>query len=145
MEPRFGGARYSAMTAIGCGLDGIGELEKVELPRAEGETDQAYRERLIVKLDWLCGTTKPIEIADIDEFSKYKLWLENQSPVLIGGLRYLVQQVIYENGRFGAWLMPAVPLQLIDHEWRGPMGTETTTPPDDTKPNHVRDAVRANQ
>lgn len=30
-----------------------------------------------------------------------------------------------------------------DREWRGPMGTETTAP-DDTKPNHVRDAVRAN-
>jgi hypothetical protein len=29
------------------------------------------------------------------------------------------------------------------HEWRGPMGTETTAPAD-TKPNHVRDAVRAN-
>jgi hypothetical protein len=32
----------------------------------------------------------------------------------------------------------------LDHEWRGPMGTETTAPADDAKPNHVRDAVRAN-
>lgn len=32
-----------------------------------------------------------------------------------------------------------------NHEWCGPMGTETTAPDDDTnKPNHVRDAVRAN-
>lgn len=35
----------------------------------------------------------------------------------------------------------------MDHEWRGPMGAETTAPPDDTKPreNHVRDAVQANR
>lgn len=31
----------------------------------------------------------------------------------------------------------------MSHEWHGPMGSETTAP-DDTKPNHVRDAVRAN-
>lgn len=37
-------------------------------------------------------------------------------------------------------------LDLWVHEWRGPMGTVTSAPPDDTKPreNHVRDAVRAN-
>lgn len=32
-----------------------------------------------------------------------------------------------------------------EHIWRGPMGSETTAPPDDAKPNHVRDAVRAYQ
>lgn len=46
-------------------------------------------------------------------------------------------------------LIPAVATgEYIDawmsREWRGPMGSETTAPPDDTKPNHVRDAVRAN-
>lgn len=35
-------------------------------------------------------------------------------------------------------------LSLRLWEWRGPMGNETIAP-DDTKPNHVRDAVRANQ
>lgn len=30
-------------------------------------------------------------------------------------------------------------------EWRGPTGTETAAPVDDTKPNHVRDAVDANR
>jgi hypothetical protein len=144
MKLRYGYARYSAMTAIGVTLDGVGELDGVDLPRNGIESDHAYRERLTAKLDWLCGFSKPVEIADMDGFSKYKLWLEKRSPVLIDGLEYLVRQVSYENGRFGAWLMPAVPLQMVDHEWRGPMGTETTAP-DDTKPNHVRDAVRANR
>jgi hypothetical protein len=35
--------------------------------------------------------------------------------------------------------------RMMNHEWHGPMSTETTAPADDTKPNHVRDAVRANQ
>lgn len=145
MELRFGGARYSAMTAIGYGLDGIGELDGVDLTRAEAEPDQRYRERLIAKLNWLCCFSKPVEIADMDGFSEYQLWLEKSTPVEIDGLKYFVQQVSYENGRFGAWLMPAVPLQLVDHEWRGPMGTQTTAPATEPKPNHVRDAVRANQ
>lgn len=34
--------------------------------------------------------------------------------------------------------------ESMNHEWRGPMGTKTTSPADDAKPNHVRDAVRAN-
>jgi hypothetical protein len=34
---------------------------------------------------------------------------------------------------------------MMDHEWRGPMGTEITALADEPKPNHVRDAVRANQ
>lgn len=34
---------------------------------------------------------------------------------------------------------------LAAHEWRGPMGTETAAPADEPKPNHVRDAVRANR
>jgi hypothetical protein len=35
----------------------------------------------------------------------------------------------------------------LDHEWRGPTSTETTAPADDSepRPNHVRDAVRANR
>lgn len=144
MELRFGAARYDAMIERGLGLDAIGVLSEVELPRKDGETDQAYRERLIVKLDWLCGVGMGIDL-DMEGFSKYKQWLEKSLPVMVGGLEYFVQQVGYENGRFGAWLMPAVPLQLVDHEWRGPMGTETTGPQDDTKPNHVRDAVRANR
>jgi hypothetical protein len=74
------------------------------------------------------------------------MWLEHSTPIEIDGLQYLVRAVSFENGRADAMLMPAVPLQLVDHEWRGPThGAETTAPPDDTAPsaNHVRDAVEA--
>lgn len=144
MELRFGGARYSAMVERGYGLDAIGALNEVELPRSAGETDQAYRERLIVKLDWLCGVSKPIVI-DMADFCQYLLWLEKSMSVEVDGLQYLVQSVSFKNGRACAWLMPAIPLQLADRERRGPIGTETTAPVDEPKPNHVRDAVRANQ
>ncbi|MFM0141705.1 hypothetical protein [Paraburkholderia sp. RL18-085-BIA-A] len=72
--------RQTVYLESGYGLDAIGAMNDVNLPREAGETDHAYRGRLTVRL----------------------------------------------------W------------EWRGPMGTETTAPADDTKPNHVRDAVRAN-
>lgn len=146
MELRFGGPRYSAMTAIGYELDGIGELDEVELLRADGETDQAYRERLIVKLDWLCGVGKPVAV-DMADFGRYRLWLEQSTPVEVDGLQYLVQSVNYENGRADAWLMPAVPLEFIApatgvfiDKWLMP-----AAPPRETKPNHVRDAVEANR
>lgn len=144
MQLRFGGARYSAMCAIGYELDGIGELDGVELPRADVETDQAYRERLIVKLDWLCGYSKPIELATMDDFSKYRMWLEKSTLAEIGGLNYFVQQVGFENGRFGAWLMPAVPLQLIDHTHSNRATGETRAPDEPKRDTSVRDAVRGN-
>lgn len=157
MKLRFGGARHSAMTAIGCGLDGIGELDGVGLPRSDGETDRDYRERLIVKLDWLCGVGRPVDI-DIADFGRYRVWLEQSTPVEADGLQYLVQSVSFEDGRAGAWLMPTVPLQLVEPawldiktatgEWLDQWSNHThTAPPDDTKPrqNHVRDAVEANR
>lgn len=165
MEIQFSGPRYSAMTAIGFELDGIGELNGVDMPRRDGEDDHTYRERLIPKLDWLCGVGKGMEYLSMDDFSKWEMRLKNSQPVEVDGLRYFVQSISYECGRFEVWLTPCVPLELIapyldikiatgefldqwtaDHEWRGPTIGETTTPPDDStpKPNHVRDAVRAN-
>ncbi|WP_155308304.1 hypothetical protein [Burkholderia gladioli] len=146
MKLRFGGARYSAMTAVGHELDGIGELIDVDLPRLSVETDQAYRERLIVKLDWLCGYSKTIEF-DIADLGKYRLWLEQSTLLEIDGLRYLVQSVIYENGRAGAWLMPAVPLQLIEPTIGIYIDKRLTpaSPEPTPQPNHVRDAVNANR
>jgi hypothetical protein len=141
MELRFGGARYSAMTAIGYELDGIGELNEVNLPRQGVEDDQTYRERLIVKLDWLCGSGKPVNIGMAD-FGKYRLWLEQSTPVEIDGLQYLVQSVSFENGRAGAWLMPAVPLEILAHEWKGPAFGATRAPEEYKPDTSVRDAVR---
>jgi len=134
------------MTVIGYELDAIGELDQVDLPRLDGEADQAYRERLIVKLDWLCGVGRWLESGSIEDFGKWRAWFETFAPVEIDGLQYLVQKVNYEHGRFAAWLAPCVPL-IFDHEWRGPVSGETTPRPDDSQPgpNHVRDAVHANR
>lgn len=146
MELQFSGPRYSAMIEQGAGLDAIGALIKVELPRQAAETDQAYRERLIVKLDWLCGVGRRIESRSLDDFQKWKVWFEGKIPIDVDGLRYLVQSICYEHGNFEAWLVPCVPLVAIDHEWRGPMAAETTAPTDVPKfPNHIRDAIEANR
>lgn len=50
MVVRFIDPREAVMTEIGYGLDAIGMLNDVKLPREHGESDATYRERLIAKL-----------------------------------------------------------------------------------------------
>ncbi|MEO0817752.1 MAG: hypothetical protein AAFX86_10665 [Pseudomonadota bacterium] len=124
MEERFSDARYAVMHLGGYGLDSIGALERVELLRQDGEADQAYRERLIVKLDWLCGVGKTVSSIAAADFLKYREWFEERKPIEVDGLRYLVQAVSFENGRFSAQLAPLVPLRLppgYGHEKRKPV------------------------
>jgi hypothetical protein len=90
----------------GYGLDAIGAMKGVDLPRDGAEPDIDYRARLMVRL-----------------------W-----EPMVAALTPAVATGEYLDLWWGA------------HEHQGHVGTETTAPPDDTKPreNHVRDAVRAN-
>jgi hypothetical protein len=98
--------RQAVMIESGLGLDAIGAMKGVDLPRDGVEPDVDYRSRLMVRL-W-----NPLAV--------------DLTPAVATG-EYLNQWV-------------------IAREWRGPMGTETTAPADDSKPrqNHVRDAVLNN-
>jgi hypothetical protein len=55
--------RQTVMLESGYGLDAIGALRGVDLPREAGETDHAYRSRLSVRLWGWAGSTK---IGNID-------------------------------------------------------------------------------
>jgi hypothetical protein len=72
--------------------------------------------------------------------------------VVIDGYLHIITHVEFDDaenrGRYKAQqidLLPFGGLVHAAHEWRGPTGTATTAPADDNGPNHVRDAVWANQ
>lgn len=86
---------------------------------------QAALERALLNPDY--PVIKTTEEADaLADRGMQKLW-----GLLLGELTPAIATGEY----FDQW--------LIDHEHHGPTGTETTAP-DDTRANHVRDAVWAN-
>ena len=50
MEMRFIDPREAMLIETGCGLDAIGSLPDVNLPREGAEPDHDYRQRLIARL-----------------------------------------------------------------------------------------------
>lgn len=133
-----------ALIESGYGLDAIGALEEINLPRNGTETDMGYRLRLLAKMRWLRGEGVRMAIHGVDAYLKFKEYLDKRTICDIEGLPYFVRHIEIEmpSARGQISVIPAMP---VDHEWRGPMGSETTDPPDDTNPNHVRDAVNANR
>jgi hypothetical protein len=107
----------------GYGLDAIGAQPDVDLPRDGLETDHDYRNRLIEKKRSVYRK-KLLQSIDAGSVRVYTVADGVQSAPMTSAEyeRYIAER---------------------DHEWHGPMGTETTAP-DEPKPNHVRDAVRAN-
>jgi hypothetical protein len=79
-----------------------------------------------------------------DDWGKFQAHFDNKTPCEIGGRQWLVNSIEFEANPVWRTQVGLMPFRPVSHEWRGPMGTETTATPDDTKPNHVRDAVRAN-
>ncbi|NPT59133.1 hypothetical protein [Paraburkholderia elongata] len=79
------------------------------------------------------------------DWLKFKEHYDNETPCEVGGRLWLVRSIEFETGPVWRGQVGLVPHRPVGHEWRGPVGETTTQPPDDTKPNHARDAVRANQ
>jgi hypothetical protein len=129
---------------IGSGhdLDAVGAMPDINLLRNSVEPDLDYRLRLLAKIRWLRGEGVSMAIHGVDAYLKFEEYLDKQTVCDIEGLPYLVRHIEIEmpsaRGQIGV-----IPARLLDHEWRGPMSNKTTAP-DETKPNHIRDAVRAN-
>ena len=121
---------------------------------------------VVFKVD-VIGASEPRFIAIApDDWNRFQAHYDNQTPCEVGGRLWLVQSIEFETNpvwRGQVGLAPFRPVYSgtvaaslgyvtltdnpVDPECRvyDIVSGETTQPADDTKPNHVRDAVRANQ
>lgn len=154
MPATFIDPRQTVLVESGFGMDAIGARAEMNLPRRGVEPDMDYRLRLLAKMHWMRGEGSSMAICNWDDFHRFDELLKRGESVEIDGLKYFVVGVDFEtrHGRGTVNFMPRIPAELVPglsaHEWRGPMyGTKTTAPEGNSepRPNHVRDAVRANQ
>jgi hypothetical protein len=143
----------------GYGLDAIGALEDIKLPRNSGEPDDPYRARLIEQLRGDKPAAYRFEWWALpDQFSPHGRLMHSGCCDHINDLRGAVWAGFGEYNAGWIWITQNGERRMVlhcaqfDQEYFWPAhahqnsaGTETIAPPDDTKPNHVRDAVRANQ
>ena len=135
----------TALIGRGYGLDAVGARPEVNLPRRDVEPDMGYRMRLLAKLRWLNGEPISLPTQGINTYMELCEALNKQEPYDIDGLPYLIRHVEINMPHADGW-MEAIPAMQIDGVWCGRLyGTETTAPADEPKPDHVRDAVLANQ
>ncbi|WP_318833722.1 hypothetical protein [Burkholderia cepacia] len=104
------------------------------------------------KLRWLTGQMEVFEIQGWAEYKKYADMANEQTIYPLNDLEYLVVSVEMEQGRGRVMLIPRLPVELFDpikiatgeylDRW---FSIQTATPANESKPNHVRDAVEANR
>lgn len=99
--------RQTVLIELGYGLDIIGAMPSVDLPRNEAEPDSDYRGRLSVKLWASRGPMiKPITL---DEYEKYKGFYDSEEPCEIFGNLWLVRSIEIESGPTWAGQIGVVP------------------------------------
>lgn len=149
----------AAVFETGYGLDAVGALEGVKLPRNDGEPDDPYRVRLIAQLRGDRPAAYRFEWWALpDQYAPNGRLMHSGCCDHINDLRGAVWAGFGEYNAWYIWITQGRERRMVlhcaqfdqeyywpAHAHQGKADAEITTP-DDTNPreNHVRDAVRAN-
>jgi hypothetical protein len=128
------------LTGTGYDLDEIGALPDVDLPRAGVEPDADYRARLMVRLRELLVAALTPAVATGEYLDRWMMGHEWRGQ--------MGSEAIARAMARGELFSPEILQTMANSDFGKAIAAHLglgTAPADESKPNHVRDAVRANQ